>query len=292
MHCRELVEVAAMVAAHGPVLIEGSARISGSALVQYWTASKCRLDRWVRSLKKFATDSSHEPDNLAPLWAEVRPVLEEILVAEVGVRVWTAVLYAYDRRRQTVDAEPIARSVLVGHLEVRQRALALLIHSPHIAAEDAVRLNRVRRRAERWTDLLLGHLTQNYPSSELAFEPDRCLEFSSELRQEKHQAASTQAWRLTLASLRVAFQTGLADRTPNADMNRDIADSILACFPAELFDATGTMHSLWIARLSHAADDAQGMIDELLDLNPAEHRRTAGNLLEGARRRRRGPTTG
>jgi hypothetical protein len=289
MHSRELVEVAALVAAHGSVLVEGPARISASALEQYWTASKCRLDRWLRSMKRFVALSG-EPATLAAVQAEIRPVVEEILVAEIALRVWTAVLYAYDRRRQSGDAEPIARSVFLGHLEVRQRVLALLIHSPYISAEQAVLLNRLRRRAERWTDLLLGYLSQDYPASELAFEPGRCQEFAADLRHEQRATAGGHAWRLVLASLRIAFQSGLSEQCPNADANREIAGSIMACFPSDLFDSTGLMHSLWLVRLSHATSDAQGLVDELLrDDSVAEAARDSGPAspaLGGIARRR------
>ena len=268
MHCRELIEVAALVAAHGPVLVEGPGRISSSALHQYWAASKCRLDRWLRSLKGFAALEHQPAEDAAGLAAEIHSVLEEILLAEIAPRVWTAVLYAYDRRRKTDEAEPIARSVLLGHLDVRQRALALLIHCPHITAAEAVELNRLRRRAERWTDLLLGYLGQHYPVRELAFDPDRSSEFAADLRQQQRKSAGDQSWRLTLASLRMAFGAVPAEAGPGADTNLDIAGSILACFPAELFSATGELHGLWLVRLTHAVSDAQGMVDELLGTEP------------------------
>ncbi len=272
-----------MVAAHGPVLVEGPGRISSSALHQYWAASKCRLDRWLRALKKFAACDHDEAADRAAQGDEIRAVLEEILVAEIALRVWTAVLYAYDRRRKTDEAEPIARSILLGHLDVRQRALALLIHSPLISAEEAVQLNRLRRRAERWTDLLLGYLGQHYPVRDLAFEPDRCSEFAADLRHEQRKAAGEQAWRLALASLRVAFRTDSSQASGVADTNLDIAGSILACFPAELFNATGELHKLWLVRLSHAVNDAQGMLDELLTVEPPTQASDAGVSFARAR---------
>jgi hypothetical protein len=289
MQSRELVEVAALVAAHGPVLVEGPGRISSSALHQYWAASKCRLDRWLRSLKRFTSFDSSDPADLAELQDEIRAVLDEILVAEIALRIWTAVLYAYDRRRKTDEAEPIARSILLGHLDVRQRALALLIHCPHIAAEEAVQLNRLRRRAERWTDLLLGYIGQHYPVDELAFEPERCAEFAADLRHQQRKAASEQAWRLALASLRVAFRPQDSQPSANADLNRDIAGSILACFPGELFGATGELPSLWLVRLSHAVSDAQGMVDELLEAEPPAKSPSSGlrfARISDSRRRR------
>ena len=54
MHARELIELAALVSAHGPVLVQSGERISSEGVEQYWTTSKVRLDRWGRSLKEFA----------------------------------------------------------------------------------------------------------------------------------------------------------------------------------------------------------------------------------------------
>ncbi len=200
---------------------------------------------------------------------EIRQLVEEILLAELALRTWTAVLYAYDRKRNSDEAEPIARSILLGHLDIRQRALALIIHSPFIAASEAVELNRLRRRTERWTDLLLGYLGQHYPVRELAFDADRASEFAADLHQQQRKAAGDQSWKLTLASLRMAFGAVPAEPGRVAETNLDIAGSILACFPSELFSATGELQTLWLVRLNHAVSDAQGLVDQLLCGEPA-----------------------
>ena len=67
------------------------------------------------------------------------------------------------------------------------------------------------------------------------------------------------AWPLVSASLQAAFRQVLGAASPNADLNARIAASVLACFPAELFDGLGLFRSLWIERLMTAA--RQGMID-------------------------------
>jgi hypothetical protein len=67
-----------------------------------------------------------------------------------------------------------------------------------------------------------------------------------------------------LASLRAAFGQGLGPTSPNADLNGQIAVSVLSSFPPELFDAVGLFQSLWLLRLSNVASDAQGMVAELL----------------------------
>jgi hypothetical protein len=43
MQSRELVELAALVAVHSPLIVGGSGDVAQSASEQYWTASKCRI---------------------------------------------------------------------------------------------------------------------------------------------------------------------------------------------------------------------------------------------------------
>jgi hypothetical protein len=261
MHARELVELAAIVSAHGPVLIRSGEPIPAGSIEQYWTTSKVRLDRWARRLRSFVDHSNVARNDCGP-WPEVRSVLEEILTSEMLTRVWTAVLCAHDRRRGADDAEPVARSVLIGHMEARHRVLTLLVRQSAIDTEDAIKLNRLRCRAERWTDLLVGHLAGLDNVAEFAFDPQRAKEFAEDLR----QRTGRQVWPLMVASLRTAFRPGLGSESPNADLNARIAASILACFPADLFDSTGLPRSLWLMRLTNVAEDTQGMIDELLGL--------------------------
>ncbi|MGA2033787.1 MAG: hypothetical protein ABSG68_16155 [Thermoguttaceae bacterium] len=265
MHACELVELSAILSGHGPVLIRGIQRISPQALQQYWTASKCRLDRWTASLKGFADDAVRlSPQQVQAHWPHTRGVLEEILTSEVLTRVWTAILCACDRREGIEEAGPIARSVLIGHVEARHRVLVLLVRGPGIHVEAAVKLNHLRRRAERWTDMLIGYLAGLVDVGEFAVEPQRARDFAQDLQYQSGVAGGRHAWPLLLASIRAAFGQGLMPYSPNADLNERIASSILACFPAELFDATGLFRSLWLLRLSNVTSDVQGMVEDLL----------------------------
>ncbi len=266
MHARDLVELAAIVSAHGPVLIRGTRHLSASGIEQYWTQSKCRLDRWGRSLKSFAdqADADADPQRREARAPFVRSMFEEILTGEVLTRVWTAVLCVHDRSHGTDAAEPVARSVLIGHLEARHRVLTLLVNGSAIDAETALKLNHLRRRTERWTDLLVGYLCGLHDVSEFAVDPQRAKDFAEDLRYQSKLKGGRYAWPLLLASLRAAFRHRLSAISPNVDLNGRIAASILSCFQADLFDSTGLFRSLWMLRLSNAADDAQGMIEDLL----------------------------
>jgi hypothetical protein len=271
MHARELVELAGLVAAHGPALIESDRRIPAGGIEQYWTSSKVRLDRWARCLKDFGGGEKGVRSNLCeapsgpfrqigpdPFFVRVRGTLEEILTGEVLTRVWTAVLCAHDRRRLDGDAEAVARSVIIGHIEARHRALTLLTRGQGMDAETVAGLNRLRRRAERWSDLLVGYLAGEYEVGEFAVDPGRARDFADDL-------PILSPWPLALASLRAAFRRGLNAESPNADLNARIAASILACFPPEVFDSTGLFSSLRLMRLTSVTEDVQGMIEELLE---------------------------
>jgi len=267
MHARELIELAALVSAHGPVLVRETKTLSPTGIEQYWTTSKCRLDRWGRSLKALSEGAAEGgPDWSRAQWPHIRGVLEEILTGEVLTRVWTAVLCAYDRRQGIHQAEPIARSVLIGHMEARHRVLTLLVRGPGISAEAALKLNQLRRRTERWTDMLVGYLAGAYDVGEFAIDPARAEDFAEDLHYQSQLKGGRHVWPLVLASLRAAFRQGLAPSSPNADLNAEIAAAVLSCFQSDLFDSTGLLRSLWLTRLYNTTNDAQGLLEDLLSL--------------------------
>jgi hypothetical protein len=275
MHARELVELASILSAQGPTLIRGAPQLSSHGVQQYWTAAKCRLDRWARNLKSFAADATQvDATTVRVQWPYVRGVLEEILTGEVLTRVWTAVLCLYDRQHGGNEFESLARSIMIGHMEARHRVLMLLVRGPGVDAEGAVKLNHLRRRAERWTDLLVGHLARYGDVAELAIDAQRAVEFSRDLEFQTDQEGGRQAWPLLQASLRAAFQRGLAAVSPNEDLNAQIASAILSCFPADLFDSTGLFRSLWLYRMSNVTSDVQGMIETLVGPGPEAEERS------------------
>lgn len=267
MHVSEMVELSGLTAVHGSAFIRQHGAIPEESVREYWSSSKCRLDRWARALRSYCDGVDGADDNARPqLWREVRPVLEEILASEILTRVWTAAACGYDRARGGSDIEPVVWSVYLGHLEARNRALNLIVYGRGFSLNEAVALNRLRRRSERWTDLLLGHLQGECKVGELAFDAERVVEFADDLQHDRAVLQYDQCARLTVASLRSAFARQLHSSSPSADLNRQIASSVLACFHAELFDATGLFRSLWLARLQATASDTQGMIDELFAL--------------------------
>ena len=278
MHSRVLIELAALLASNGEVLLRGVERLSSSCIAEYWAASKCRIDRWARVIKSAEQSENVTSPGEEPSGARSpRPCLEEIITGEVLTRVWTGVVYGIEKRHQLDEASPVVRSVLLGHLEARRKTLRLLVSGRGVRTRDAIALNRLRRRTERWTDMLLGCLMPLHDVRDLAFDSTRAVNFADGLRGERGRTWGPQAWPIVFSSLRAAFLSDAASDSPNEGLNSRIASSVLGCFGSDLFDSTGQFQSLWQARLTYATSDTLGMIDQLIcDESAAGSRSAAG----------------
>ncbi len=252
MTARDMLDLATLVVANARAIVHGPGSIAASGIEQYWTASKCRLDRWARALKQL--NSTLGQSNAAQQHSTSHAVLEEVFVGEVLTRVCNGVLCAHDELRDTQSAAPIARSVFIGHLEARHRALRLLLRAAGSAAAWTTEVDRIRRRAERWTDLLIAHMLGACDGTEFAFDADRTLALAGQLRERDNGAVSD--GHLLLASLRCAFRDVRLHPSPNADLQSRIAASILHWFPESMFDGAGVPVGPNIVRLLDAARDS------------------------------------
>ncbi|MFV1964491.1 MAG: hypothetical protein ACC628_03650 [Pirellulaceae bacterium] len=259
MHVRDLVDFAAIVATHGTPRARIAKPFPEQGMRQYWSASKCRIDRWSRAIAEYSERG--EADSRRRGWRMLRPVFEEILVGEILTRVWTAVVCACDRHCGTDENEPLVMNIWNGHLDARRRVLNVLVSGRGVRMRDAVSLNRLRRRAEKWSDTLLGHLADECSVGRFAFSLRRVRDFARDVRSSSHPDL---VWSLLRASFRGAFQHGLSLRSPNGDLNRQIAAAILTSLHTEAFDPTGQFRSVWLMRLERMTDDTCGMVRDLL----------------------------
>jgi hypothetical protein len=261
MHARDLVELAAVVAAHGHLLIDGDHHcLSDANLKRYWSACKCRLDRWGSELKK--AHQHGQTEKILP--SEAHALVEEVFAAEALTRVWTAAATAYDERRDEDDVASVVSNVLNGHLEARHRALRLLADADPVNHRQSKRLTRLYRRIARWVDVLVAFLQTIHEVSRFAIEPERCRDFAGDLRRNRSRHANRHVWRLTFASLRHSLCDDLSEKSPNADLNYEICASIISCFDTNIFESTGAMRSVWLIRLLDNSEQCERMIQGLL----------------------------
>lgn len=261
MQPRQTLDLAALVALAAGPLVEQAEPLPAEPLEQYWVSTRARLDRWAGELKRFVSRSSVAA---APeLRQRAKSVMEEVLVTEVLARVWTATVAAHDRRRGRREAEPVAQSVLVGHLDARQRVLGLLLDTPKVSVPDAVALNRLRYRTEYWADLLLAGLAPWIGPGEFACDPIRTDRWADYWRAPRGRGNDDE-FRLLLGALEVAFRQVQLEPSLSGELNARIAASLCEAWDERLRDSWGLWRSLWSFRLEAGPAETQVLIDQYL----------------------------
>lgn len=258
MNLRQTAEIAALVSAHSAHLIEGTQKPPDAALHRFWNQTKQRLHVWLGRLNRCQADlPSAALGEREAIWERVEPVLEEVFVSEILVRVWSAVLTAADLHRGTTHAGPIAASVMLGQSKARQLAMSLLVNCPPELLSRAARVDRLRRKAERWTDLLLGHLVAQYPAAEFAFDERRACDFGSEQLSLGVAGPDNRVWDLILTGMRLAFPAGKTLLAADSGCGCEVVRSVLATFPADAFMAEGPFKSVLYGRISRSGLHAE-----------------------------------
>ncbi len=292
MHASQLAEISSWVAVHSANLVYGSQEQPMLVATQYWSASKIRLERWVTALHMFEQDladsasradagaDAHEDEairdfdeldfgnlsNLHDPWPALEIVIQEVFYSEMLTRIWSATVLTHDWYHRRDELHGLAHSVHISHLEARNRALRILVKGQ---AENEVvceRLNGLRRRLERWTDLFLGQLPRSEQASKFGFDRNRVLDFNSEQRRSLGPEFVNRQ-KILMAS----FATDLMkDRVPysaNPELNGQIASGILACFPADRFDSNGLPKSAQMIWMEKSQNDTQMLMDQLLNFD-------------------------
>jgi hypothetical protein len=259
MHVRDLAELAALVCVHHRQLASASPTAVDDALESYWTASRCRLDRWCRSLRNLTQATALQP---ARPWSPgATQLVKEIFVSEILTRTVAAVLAAHDQYHGRSESEPIGRNVLAGHLDARRRALRFLASPVHAGSKHSEALGALARRCDRWNDLLLAYLLPTVPVDHYAVDLARIEDFASDARDRGDSTASATTTML-LAGLRMSFDRLTDGDSPNSDLNVAIAAAVIGCFGPEFFDSFGLLRSAWLDRLQAVPDETLALISQ------------------------------
>ncbi len=271
MHASQLAEMGSWVALHSGNLIFGSQVQPMLVATKYWTASKLRLHRWNTALKMFEEDMQRAKDQPAEsandhdFWPALQAVAQEILVSEILTRVWSATMLSHDRHHQTDELTGLAHSVYLSHLEAKNRVLRLILSGRALHEPMFDRINMLRRRMERWTDLFLGQLPMGETAAMFSFDRNRVKDFYTEQRSTLGEAYETRQ-RVLNASFAADLLRDIVPTSANPDLNREIASGVLACYPADRFDSLGLPKSTRMIWLEKAHTDAQVLIDQLVQM--------------------------
>lgn len=257
MNHRMVAEFTALVAVQAPLIVEGTSPLAEGPLCVYWQHSKTLWPRRRRELDELC--SGMVANGSSDRIQQVVAIASDLLIGELLTRVAGAVLTACDRRQRLRRAEPIARNVLTVHQQCRASVLRLLLHSTCLPADQLAELDRLRRRVERWTDMLLGPLVAHYGNelADFAFDPRRARDFGEDQSQARFSSSSRPAWSFLLAGLRSAFPSPPGSTSAN-DPTLPILRSILALFPEDAFHSAGPIQSLQQTRVARASEHSEG----------------------------------
>lgn len=251
MHSIELARIATLIAAQGPSLAMIRPTIPVEAMTRYWVASRQRTELWNRGLARLVElEADGRPLAIDAWWFEHIPMIEEILVSEMLTRVMAAVGAALDDGVEDRDVEPVTHSIFQTHLESRNRVLRVLLFSRGRSVEQALRLNRLRRCVERWTDFLLAPLIRVRPDSlQFAIDAGRARAYASESPEQYSDRTSDGVNWLSAATLELSL-TSLCDRRAGLPQaNRQLGEAVLACLRPQLFDSLGLPHTAATQRI-------------------------------------------
>jgi hypothetical protein len=283
MHAHDLARLAAVAAVHCDQLASSSPETMDQMLATYWRASRCRLDRWCHSLH--ALGERHNEHNHTAASPDVQrvdksinkgrearsrewsigadAVVEEILVSEILTRTIAALTVAHDERHAQSESAPIGRNIFDGHLDARRRALSLVASTAHRGTSYAKAIVALHRQCDRWSDLLLAYLATHTNVEPFAASAARVVDFSYDARQHLNSTASSDmAVTMILAGMNSSLARLSPDRSPNTDLNAELATAVLGCFSPVDFDSLGLLQSPWFERLRNSPVEGPAAIED------------------------------
>lgn len=234
MHARHLAEIAAWIATQAQEITQAMTHDAHLLADTYWVASKARCLRWSTALKTFESDLNVEPPTHNP-WPALETIIEEILVTETLTRIWGAILVSTDTTRGTRDYSPLAHSVFISHMELRNRVLRILLRSRGQHELLFEKTNQLRNAIEKWTDLFLAKLPVFEAAKAFAFDAKRFEDFYREQMGERERDMKSRNQILT-ASFQQSMQKQCKPWSANPELNRRVVEGIAACIDETLFE--------------------------------------------------------
>jgi hypothetical protein len=206
----------------------------GPVLRRFWLASRSLQQGWMRDLSRFRAATIGQGDGF-------EKIALEVFLGELLTRVWATNWTIVDRAQGRCDAERILINSLHGLRRVHREILLMMVHSwQRESSETISRVDRFRRRSERWTDLLIAGPASLHGVWEFAVEAHRAQDFAAGPWSETAGAANP-ASLLVSAGLRVMFGTpwpaGCCRQSPFADL----LSAVLSTLPGTAFHDDGTL---------------------------------------------------
>jgi hypothetical protein len=240
-----LAELAGLLSVHALQIVESPSRDSVESFCLLGNVSQERSEAWQLRMESL-TEVAHCWQSLYPGSYDPRgPLIEEILVSEIHTRVLAGLLTARSQHHGEKAACLMAAVLFNNHQAARRMALGEMLAMADAQNPAVRRLDRIRRLAERWTDILMGPLGCRFPIAPLVFDPERSQEYGQAMLPGLTSPAGS---GLLAAGLRVAFPETLIGVPSHAGFHRDMAAACLSLLPEELFERDGGLLPLRTVR--------------------------------------------
>lgn len=240
---KSLAEVALLVSRVGRDVIADRQELPAPALREFWQRTRALQQHWTARLDAWSAQADPDLSQLAELGSQ-------LFISELLTRVWSTVLLGVDRQTGCEDLSRIARNAVSGLLQVRHGVMSRLLQQPDSLATQVVEIERLRRRSDRWTDLLIGNLAGRHDLFEFAFDVERSKDFATESREYDPATGPHPVEHLVAAGLRMAFLGQLPETPLTEPAFRQLVQSILAALPQNAFHQDGSLRSILERRVS------------------------------------------
>lgn len=229
MNLRDMSEVAGLLALHGTRFVQAMEPVSNTDLYELQQLSRRRLRQWWDAMAAISRGTGANRR-----MAALEALAQEILVAELLSRVAAAWLTACAAGRHRAGVDRFTRPIVTDQLQAKYVVLRAWIDgAPPLGA--SLRLNRLRRITERWSDFLLGHSALGDVAADFAVEPERMWEFRDSAPAGDRDVCT----HLSLLSLRHAVPDVEIPDPARADAHRAMMQLLVALLPAAAFHWDG-----------------------------------------------------
>lgn len=257
MHAIDLANLANTMVCLTPAQLANRIAPNPASTQDYWLAARYRHENWMHELARHRDDIQRPgTSRRIRLWTNVLPIMQEVLLAESLAR--TLAYYGTLLEEATICVEfvSVANSVLAAHIEARQRCLHLIVFGQGLSVENAVRLNRLRRKMERYTDQLLALLPPTRNPGMYCFEVEFFSRCHTQIRNsERTTAGVTLPTRLLSEQLWHMTNCDIDWRCGNARLNYQLSQHVLGLLPATSFDSFGVPHRCSWGRLRNQSPE-------------------------------------
>ncbi len=243
MNVRHLAELAGLLSVHALQIVESPRPVSGGAARLLREISQKRADAWTSRMQSLG--------NGAHLWSSLyaedprRELLEEILVSEILSRVTAGLLTVQSQLSGEKTARLLAADLFNDHQLARRSALTQMLEMADAHDPLVRKLDKLRRLAERWTDIFLGPLACRFSIGHLVFDPLRAEDYGQTILPYLTLPVGSGLFQ---AGLSVAFPKTLTGVPAHAGYHRDMAAGVLRLLPEDIFDSDGGLLPLRTVR--------------------------------------------